>query len=377
MELNKKNILSILGIVGAAILFYRTLENPQMLFDFFKMLLELVFPLLLGFCIAFVLNVPMRFLERHILQKTQKPLLQKLRRVICILISLIFIVSVLTAVMLLVIPEIVNAIEVLAGAVPDFLSDVQSWAVARASAIPQLKEKIASLQINWADTGASLLAYVTSGAGNFLGSTVNFVFDFAGNLVSIAVGFIFSIYILLSKEKLKAQMQMLLRAILPRTALEKVCYVAKLTGRTFSNFIAGQCMEACILGTLCWLGMLLFRFPYAPMIGALVGLTALIPIVGGFVGTVVGAFMIMMINPMQAIWFIIFLQCLQQIEGNLIYPRVVGSSVGLPPIWVLAAVTLGGSLGGILGMLFAVPVASVLFALTKAGVHEKLKREDA
>ncbi|MEG1640966.1 MAG: AI-2E family transporter, partial [Ruthenibacterium sp.] len=179
------------------------------------------------------------------------------------------------------------------------------------------------------------------------------------------------------KEKLKAQMQMLLRAILPRTALEKVCYVAKLTGRTFSNFIAGQCMEACILGTLCWLGMLLFRFPYAPMIGALVGLTALIPIVGGFVGTVVGAFMIMMINPMQAIWFIIFLQCLQQIEGNLIYPRVVGSSVGLPPIWVLAAVTLGGSLGGILGMLFAVPVASVLFALTKAGVHEKLKREDA
>ena len=376
MELNKKNVLSILGIIGAAILFYRTLEDPQILLDFCGTLLELIFPLLLGFCIAFVLNVPMRFLEKHILQKTQKPLLQKLRRIICILISLVFIVTVLTAVLFLVIPEIVNAIEVLASAVPDFLNDAQQWTVARLSNIPQLKEKIASLQINWAETGSALFSYVTSGAGNLLGSTVNFVVDFAGSLVNIMIGFIFAIYILLSKEKLKTQVQMLLRATLPRTMLEKVNYVVRLTSRTFSNFIAGQCMEACILGTLCWLGMLLFRFPYAPMVGALVGLTALIPIVGGIVGTVVGAFMIMMINPIQAIWFILFLQCLQQIEGNFIYPRVVGSSVGLPPIWVLAAVTLGGSLGGIVGMLFAVPVASVLFALSMAGVHEKLKRED-
>ncbi|MEG1069228.1 MAG: AI-2E family transporter [Ruthenibacterium sp.] len=376
MELNKKNILSILGIVGAAILFYRTLENPQMLFDVCKALLELVFPLLLGFCIAFVLNVPMRFLEKHLLQNTQKPLLQKLRRAICILISLVFIVSVLTAVLLLVIPEIVNAIEVLASAVPSFLTDVQEWAMTRASDIPQLKEKIASLQINWADTGAAIFSYITSGAGNLLGSTFSFVVSFAGGLVNLVVGFIFAIYILLGKEKLKHQFGMLLRAILPKATLQKVLYVMELTSRTFSNFITGQCMEACILGTLCWLGMLLFRFPYAPMVGALVGLTALIPIVGALVGTVVGAFMIMMINPIQAIWFVLFLQCLQQIEGNLIYPRVVGSSVGLPPIWVLAAVTLGGSLGGIVGMLFAVPVASVLFALTKAGVHDKIKRKE-
>ena len=319
----------------------------------------------------------MRFLERHIFANTKNKILQKLRRPLCILLSLIFILAVLWAVMLLVVPEIINAAEVLAKAIPDFLVGTQKWAVEQADTIPQLKEKIEAFQINWAETGKTLLTYITSSATSLLGGTVNFVVELTGGLVNAVVGFIFGLYILLDKEKLKLQLNNLLRAALPEKRYTGLVYVANLTSRTFAKFISGQCIEACILGTLTWLGMLLFRFPYAPMIGALVGLTALVPILGAVVGTVVGAFMIMMINPVQAIWYILFLQVLQQIEGNLIYPRVVGSSVGLPPIWVLAAVTLGGSLAGIVGMLFAVPVASVAYALVRTGVRDKLRDTDA
>lgn len=372
MELNRKNTLKISGIVGAAIFFFWALENPQVLGTFVKKSFSLFFPLFLGFCIAFVLNVPMRFLERHVFAGSKHKILQKLRRPLCILLSLIFILSVLWAVMLLVVPEIINAAEVLAEAVPDFLIGAQKWAVEQADTIPQLKQKIEALQINWAETGKTLLTYITSSATSLLGGTVNFVVGIAGGVVNAVVGFIFGLYILLDKEKLKMQLNNLLRAVLPEKKYVGLVHVADLTSRTFAKFISGQCVEACILGTLTWLGMLLFRFPYAPMIGALVGLTALIPIVGAIVGTVVGAFMIMMINPIQAVWFIVFLQVLQQIEGNLIYPRVVGSSVGLPPIWVLASVTIGGSLGGIVGMLFAVPVASVAYALIRGAVRDKL-----
>ena len=199
--------------------------------------------------------------------------------------------------------------------------------------------------------------------------------NIAGSFTNLTFSFILALYMLLGKEKLIRQIRAVLRAVLPLKAVVRIESVLALSSRIFSSFITGQCTEACILGTLCWLGMTLLQLPYAPMIGALIGFTALIPIVGAFMGTIIGAFMIAMVNPMSAVWFVIFLLTLQQIEGNLIYPRVVGSSVGLPGIWVLSAVTVGGAISGIAGMLFSVPIASILYALLRSTTRRRLKEK--
>lgn len=372
MKLDKLTVLKILGIAGAAIFFYWALQNLSLLADAAGWLLNILWPLLLGFCMAFVLNIPMRFFERHLLKNPKNKRAAALRRPLCILLSLLAIIVILTAVFALVVPELLSAFAVLGEAIPEFLTAAQKWALEGADRFPQAEQWLASLQIDWNETGKKLLSYVTEGAGNLLGGTVSVLSGIVGGVFNAIMAFIFALYILLGKEKLKRNFASLARAVLPGAFCERMFFVLRLSARTFANFVSGQCIEACILGTLTWLGMLLFRFPYAPMIGALVGISALIPIVGAIVGTVVGAFMILMVNPIQAVWFVVFLLTLQQIEGNLIYPRVVGSSVGLPPIWVLTAVTLGGSLWGIVGMLFAVPTCSVVYALTRMFVRERL-----
>ena len=360
MKLDKLTVLKILGIAGAAIFFYWALQNLSLLADAAGWLLNILWPLLLGFCMAFVLNIPMRFFERHLLKNPKNKRAAALRRPLCILLSLLAIIVILTAVFALVVPELLSAFAVLGEAIPEFLTAAQKWALEGADRFPQAEQWLASLQIDWNETGKKLLSYVTEGAGNLLGGTVSVLSGIVGGVFNAIMAFIFALYILLGKEKLKSQ-----------TA--RVCVAS----RTFAKFVSGQCTEACILGTLCWLGMSLLRLPYAPMIGALVGITALIPIVGAWVGLIVGAFMIGMESLTQALIFVIFLLVLQQVEGNLIYPRVVGSSVGLPPIWVLAAVTVGGSLWGIAGMLFAVPVCSILHALLRLGVHRRLEAQAA
>ena len=231
------------------------------------------------------------------------------------------------------------------------------------------------MKIDWAGIGRSLITFATTGAGNLLGSTVQVATSIAGSLTNLMFSFFLALYMLLGKEKLIRQIRAVLRAVFPLAAVRRIEAVLSLSARIFASFITGQCTEACILGTLCWLGMTLLRLPYAPMIGALIGFTALIPIVGAFMGTIVGAFMIAMVNPMSAVWFVVFLLTLQQFEGNLIYPRVVGSSVGLPGIWVLSAVTIGGAISGIVGMLFSVPVASILYALVRTGTRRRLKEK--
>lgn len=371
----KKLCLLALGGIG----FFWLLQNYMLVLSVGNWLLGLFQPLIMGFCIAFVLNVPMRFLEGHLFKSTKKPLLQNLRRPLCILISIVFIVSVLSVIFLLVVPELLNAFGVLAKSIPIFLDTVlkglQAWSAENADAIPSLQQWLADLKIDWAGIGRSLLTFATTGAGNLLGSTVQVASNIAGSFTNLTFSFILALYMLLGKEKLIRQIRAVLRAVLPLKAVVRIESVLALSSRIFSSFITGQCTEACILGTLCWLGMTLLQLPYAPMIGALIGFTALIPIVGAFMGTIIGAFMIAMVNPMSAVWFVIFLLTLQQIEGNLIYPRVVGSSVGLPGIWVLSAVTVGGAISGIAGMLFSVPIASILYALLRSTTRRRLKEK--
>lgn len=377
MRPGKKNFLYVLALICCGILFYRVLEDPTAALGVVSRLAGLVSPFIAGFCIAFVLNVPMRFFERHFFPNARHPALKAARRPLGIVVSLCFIVAVLAVVFSLVVPEFVRAIQVLIAAVPPFFEHAQEFLVERAQAQPELEQWLAGLTVDWSKLGDTLLEYAKSGGTALLGNTVTLVSAVAGGVTNGVIAFIFALYILLGKEKLKRNFTSLARAVLPARYCERLFFVLRLSARTFASFVTGQCVEACILGTLTWLGMLLFRFPYAPMIGALVGISALIPIVGAVVGTVVGAFMIAMVNPIQAVWFVVFLLTLQQIEGNLIYPRVVGTSVGLPPIWVLAAVTLGGSLWGVAGMLFAVPTCSVVYSLTRLFVRGRLAQAEA
>ena len=371
----KKLCLLVLGGIG----FFWILQNYLLVLSIGGWVFGLLQPLFIGFCIAFVLNVPMRFLEGHLFTRTKKPILQALRRPLCILISIVFIVTVLSVIFLLVIPELLNAFGVLAKSIPLFLDAVlkglQNWSAENADAIPSLQQWLANLKIDWAGIGRSLITFATTGAGNLLGSTVQVATSIAGSLTNLMFSFFLALYMLLGKEKLIRQIRAVLRAVFPLAAVRRIEAVLSLSARIFASFSTGQCTEACILGTLWRLGMTLLRLPYAPMIGALIGFTALIPIVGAFMGTIVGAFMIAMVDPMSAVWFVVFLLTLQQFEGNLIYPRVVGSSVGLPGIWVLSAVTIGGAISGIVGMLFSVPVASILYALVRTGTKRRLKEK--
>ncbi len=377
MNLDKKTVWKLIGIVAVGVLFAWTLQNLSYVGELLGWIGNILWPLVFGFCIAFVLNLPMRFFERHLFAKTKNKQLAALRRPLCIVLSIVAICAVLALVIWLVVPELVGAVTVIVDEVPVFLGNVQKWLVESDAFRPQVEQWIGALQIDWNATMKKLLTVVTESAGSLLDGTVSVLSGIFGSVFNFIMAFIFALYILLGKETLKGQFRRMAQAYLPQHFAQRTLQVLHLTGRIFENFVFGQVMEACILGTLCWLGMGILRLPYATMIGALVGFTALIPIVGAWAGAIVGAFMIGMQSFSQAVIFIVFLLLLQQIEGNVIYPRVVGSSVGLPAIWVLASITVGGSLMGIAGMLFAVPVCSILYSLTRTSVNRRLERRQA
>lgn len=376
MKLDKKTLWTLFAFACGVILFAWGVNNADVLAGIIGGIGTLLFPLLFGLCVAFVLNIPMRFFEKLFFPHSKKAFVQRLRRPVCMFGSFAAILAFLALLFALVIPELIRAFTVIAAAVPPALTAVQQWAQENADLWPSLQQWLVTLEIDWPSLSQKVFGSITSGMGDFLSNTVGVVVALMGGIFNCVIGLIFAFYVLLDKDRLKRQGAAVLRALFNSVLCEKIFFVLDLTKRTFANYVTGQCTEACILGVLCWLGMLLLGFPYAPMVGALVGFSALIPLVGAFIGASVGAFMIFTIDPLQAVWFLVFLITLQQIEGNLIYPRVVGSSVGLPPLWVLFAVTIGGGLGGIVGMLFAVPVCSVLYALTRLAVRERLARLD-
>lgn len=375
MKLDRKNILKILGIVTASLAIAWVMEHYQMIGQGIGTVLHILWPLMFGIIIAFVLNIPMRFFERHILTKTKKKGLQLLRRPLCILLAILCILGILVLVFSLVVPQLIDAVSLLIKEVPPFVNSVLEKAFEKEDIYVQFENWVSTLEINWEETAKKAITMITQGAGSLLGSTISVIAAIAGSIFNFVMALIFALYMLLGKETLKSQLKRSCDAFLPEKFVLRLHHVMRVTCTTFEKFVSGQCVEAVILGTLCLVGMLLLRLPYATMIGALVGFTALVPIVGAWLGAIVGAFMIGMQSPSQAVVFIIFLLLLQQVEGNLIYPRVVGSSVGLPPLWVLTAITLGGSINGIVGMLLAVPVFSVLYTLSRELVHARLTQK--
>ena len=358
----------ILEIVLIGIGCYWALNNFQIILDIFNSILAVIMPFLLGIMIAFILNVLMirieKILSRFILDKKYT----SFKRVISIIVSLLIVIGVIGIIITLIIPELTNAIKVIVKSFPETFEQLQVWINQNGNSFPQLETWINSVDLN--SIASELSGLFKIGLTGMLGSTVDVISMFFTSILNLVVGIVFALYILMSKETLKRQSHKLIDDYIPKRISVKLLEVGTLARTTFSNFVIGQTVEAFILGTLCAVGMAVLNLPYAPMVGSLVGITAFVPIVGAFIGGGIGAFMILTVDPMQALIFIIFLVVLQQLEGDLIYPRVVGSSVGLPSIWVLFAVTVGGGLWGITGMLFSVPVLSVVYALIKGHVNK-------
>ena len=373
MEFNKKTVRTVALAAFAVLAGYWCLQNLSPIGKTLQALLSLASPFLLGCAIAFILNVPMRAVERHLGSGGKR--LAKLRRPVAFMLTLALVAGVLALAGLVVVPNLGEAASSVAEQAQSFFTQLPERLAELEARLPELQMALASLEVDWTSLSNKALemlqslgkTLVNSGVGGVL-SGVSIVGSVVSGVSTFVIGLVFAIYLLLQKEKLGGQVRQCLYALLPERVLE----IAALSNRTFSSFLSGQCLEAVILGTMFAVSMAIFRTPYALLVGVLIALTALIPIVGAFIGCGVGALLILLVNPIQALLFIVLFLVLQQVEGNLIYPHVVGSSVGLPSIWVLAAVTVGGKLMGIIGMLLFIPLCSVLYALFRQYVKDRL-----
>ncbi len=368
MELNKKNIKRVLLLIACAILLYWGLNNLSVLGGLLSSILSLFSPLLIGVGIAYVMNLLLMAIERlwdKALKKAPELWRVKLKRPICLTLAFLLFLGIIFAIIFILIPRLEEAGTSLVANVPTYITQIQGWWDNLTAFAADHGITLPELSMNVEDATKFITKLLTSNGDNVVNTTINITTSILGALVNVLLALVFSVYMLAQKEKLLAQSKRLLLAALPQKAGERTMHILKLTNGAFSSFVTGQVTEAFILGTLCCLGMLILRLPYALPVSVIISFTSLIPIFGAWIGAATGAFLIVFVSPVKALTFLIFLLILQQVEGNLIYPKVVGKSVGLPGLWVLAAVTIGGGAFGVLGMLLGVPVCSVIYALVQ------------
>ena len=378
MDLSKMSIKKIRELIVFTALLVVALWKFDVVLGVLKTIWDIIFPFVLGGAIAFLTNVPMSFLEKKIFENVKKKnkIVRKLKRPISLILTIVLVVGVIALVMFGVIPQLTRTMGTLVTSINDFIPQMQSWIGEFFHNNQEIMNLVDQIEfdpdqaIKW---GISLLG---NGAGNMMNTTMSAVGSIVSGVATFFIAFSFACYILFQKEKLHIQIRKVFFAFLPRQKADAFLKVCSLTYRTFANFLAGQCLESVILGSMFVVTLSILRMPYALLIGILIAFTALIPIFGAFIGCAVGSFLIFMVNPQQAILFVIVFLVLQQIEGNLIYPHVVGESVGLPSIWVLAAVTIGGNLMGIVGMLVFIPLLSVLYTIFREFVYLRLKKQN-
>lgn len=376
MDLGDLSIKKIRELIVFTALLVVALWKFDVVLDVLKTIGQIIFPFILGGAIVFVINVPMSFLEKKIFENVKKEnkTVRKLARPVSLLLTIVLVVGMIALVMIGVIPQLTKTMGSLMINITDFIPQIKIWIRDFFHDNREIMNLVDQVQFNpdqairW---GISLLG---NGAGNMMNTTVSAVGSVVSGLATFFIAFSFACYVLFQKEKLHVQVRKVLFAFLPKQKAEAFLKVCSLTYRTFANFLTGQCLEAVILGCMFVVTLSILRMPYALLIGVLIAFTALIPIFGAFIGCAVGSFLIFMVSPKQAIIFIIVFLVLQQIEGNLIYPHVVGESVGLPSIWVLAAVTIGGNLMGIVGMLVFIPLLSVVYTIFRKVVYQRLKK---
>ena len=372
--MSKQWMRSILLIITYTVLLVLALMRSDWIFGLLGQILSGCRPLFIGFAIAFVLNRPCAFFCRHY-ERNLGRRWKKLGRPLAVLTSYLALIAVIMALFSFVLPQVVESIQMLAGSLGGYIANLQTLLNQVADYLDwqTLDLDLSSLNQYLRELLNGVLSSVSNAATHLMTVTGNIISMF----VTLVLAVVFSIYMLAGKEKLLRHGRMVLRAYLPQRLADRVSDVINLTAEIFTSFVSGQLIEACILGGLCALGMLFIQADYAALVGVIIGVSALIPVAGAYIGALLSAFLLVMVNPVRALVFLIFLAVLQQIEGNVIYPRVVGTSIGLPGIWVLAAVTVGGGLFGLLGVLLSVPVSSVIYALIKRDVRQRLLERGA
>lgn len=370
--MSKETIKALRGLMIFAALLVLAVLHLDKVFLTIGLILSILKPFIIGAAVAFVINIPMGAIETKLF--TKKCRLSKWKRPFSFMLSILAVVLVFWAVYMLIIPQLGETVRELAVKIPAFLAEAVKVLQEISENNPQIQEYIAGLDVStwdWNSILSKVANTLGNGIGNVLISTVSVAGSIFGVVFDAVVAFVFAVYLLMQKETLANQGGRVMRAYLPEEINTKIQYVLKLLHKNFSSFISSQCLEAVILGTLFVIAMTIFGFPYAVLIGTLIAVTALVPIVGAFIGCAVGAFLILVEDPILAIGFVIMFLVIQQLEGNLIYPKVVGNSVGLPAIWVLVAVSVGGSLFGVVGMLIFIPITSTLYTLFREDVNER------
>ena len=368
MDISKKTVKRILLIIAFTVILIWAVYNHKLLFKYIGELYALISPFVIGLCIAYVVNVIMRPIERmwmKLLSRFKGKWVEKLKRPICLLLSILLIIGIILAVVFLIIPELSESVSSLVSMIPSYVTEIESWWEALSERLVKYGVDLPQFNFN----PDKLIDFLKDGGTAVLNTTLSATTSIVTAVINFVLALAFSIYVLAQKETLKRQSKKVMSRLMKPGKMQKLLDMLDLINRTFTNFITGQLTEAVIIGVLCFIGMSIFRMPYAPAISVLVGFTALIPVFGAFIGTAIGAFLILLVKPIQAVWFVVFIIVLQQFEGNLIYPKVVGKSVGLPGIWVLVAVTIGGNAMGVVGMLISVPLCSVLYVVARNAVN--------
>jgi len=377
-EFNKNTLKYIAGLAALIILFAWIINNTDKVSGVFSLISSVISPFVTGFCFAFVINVLLRPTEKifdKIFGKCDEKKRAKIRRPVCLVLSTVIIIGLLFALVFMIIPEFINALQSLIKSVPQYVAQVEIWAHKLIAFAESHGVTLPELSFNSGKILDTLKNFINS--SGIVDKTIDFTGSIVTGIVNLIIAIAFSLYLLAQKERLSAQIKKFLQAFLPKkNSVDRLANLVEIADRTFTSFITGQLTEAVIIGVLCFIGMLIFKMPYAAVISVLVGFTALIPVFGAFIGTALGALLIVFDNPMKALWFVVFIVVLQQLEGNLIYPKVVGKSVGLPGIWVLVAVSIGGTAFGIPGILLSVPLCSVVYNLTAYLVKVRLKKKE-
>ena len=378
MDLNKENLKKIRGLILFTIFVLVALWNFELVFDGIRFLWGVIFPFVLGGVIAFIVNIPMTFLEGKIFGKLRVAKgkkgkwADKLARPLSLILTWIVILGIIAVVVLVVVPELGRTVLGLGKTIQDFVPQVQKWAIELFQDNEEIVKAISEINFKWDELLGNMVDFLRNGAGSVLDTTMEAAKSIITGVTTFFIAFVFSFYVLLQKEKLGEQVKKLMCAFMPEDWRNIFLALGTVVNKSFTNFFTGQCLEAVILGLMFLVVMAIFRLPYALLISVLIAFTALIPMFGAFIGCGVGALLIFMISPVKALIFIIVFLVLQQIEGNFIYPYVVGNSVGLPSIWVLVAVSVGASLMGITGMLIFIPLMSVVYTMLRGIVNRRL-----
>lgn len=383
MELDKNTIRKISGVIILLFIIYIGINHLEGIVGILQYVYELVFPFILGGCIAFVLNIPMTFFNKNLSKVKSKgigKLICKGDRAISLILSCIMVIGIVALALYIIIPSIIDTFKILPQTFQSSSVTFKQWIENNSWISSNIANFINSMQVSWDSIFNSAVNYIKStvinGASSMMTVTIGMAATFASGIFDFVLGFVFAIYILLQKETLGKQCKKILYAFLNKEHADLILEVAELTSKTFSNFVSGQCFESAILGIMFFLTMTILKVPYALVGSVFIAFTAIVPIIGSIIGFVFVEFLIVMADPTKALLFLIVYIIIKQIEDNFIYPRIVGNSVGLPSIWVLFVITVGGKLMGIAGMIIFIPLCSVAYVLFREEVYKKLKKKE-